>query len=78
VDADGKKYAYPMGTLTWTMVSGGDIASVTPQGVINSTGDGVARVRVTDSQFGLSAERLRSCCVQPQFWSWGCWALPAR
>jgi hypothetical protein len=56
VDADGKKYAYPMGTLTWTMVSGGDIASVTPQGVINSTGDGVARVRVTDSQFGLSAE----------------------
>jgi len=56
LDPDGKVVLLPPGALVWSLASGSEFGTITPEGLFTGTGDGTARVRVTEQGAGLSAE----------------------
>lgn len=56
LDPDGKVVFLPGGALTWSLVSGGEFASLNPDGKVSSINLGTARVRLTEVGAGVSYE----------------------
>lgn len=55
-DSNGNTILLPPGALVWSIVSGSEFASITPQGQITGIAAGVARVRLAENGAGIFAE----------------------
>lgn len=56
LDPDGKAVFLPGGALTWQLVSGGDFASLSADGLLTARAAGVVRVRLTEAQIAVFGE----------------------
>lgn len=56
LDPDGKTVVLPGDGLTWTLVSGAGVGSVSPTGLFRATAPGTARVQLAEPGTGISAQ----------------------
>lgn len=56
LDPDGKIVLLPVGALTWKLVSGSSVATLTSDGVFTALAPGTARVRLSEDLAGVASE----------------------
>ncbi len=56
LDPDGKTVVIPGDGLTWTLVSGSGIGTISPTGLFKATATGTARVKLSEVGAGISAQ----------------------